>query len=125
MAGISELKALAARKRALVEESELHRQTLRLELQNVRLYGARIQSRFQRFKAARPLLLALPLFGAFWRWGRRSAPKPKLRGWRRWFNLGLSGWRAYRRFAPVLGAMSVMRSRSMRNRNGAHLPTDA
>lgn len=120
MAGISELSALAARKRALAAESELYRQTLRLELQNARLYGARIKSRFQLFKAARPLLLALPVLGAVWRWARRSASLHKPRGWRRWFNLGLSGWRAYRRISPVIGAVSMMRSRSLRSRNGDH-----
>ncbi len=107
MAGISELDSLAAKKRALVAESEVYRQTLRLELQNVRLYAARMQRRVDLLRSAKPLLALVPIIGAFagLRFRAKRAGRP--RGLRRWMRAALVGWRVYRNVAPVLKAVGL------------------
>src|SRR5215831_12207247 len=44
------MNELEARKRALVAESELYRQILRLEMQNLRLYGLHFRHRLAGFR---------------------------------------------------------------------------
>lgn len=54
------MKELEARKRALAAESEIYRQTLKLEVQNLRLYAHAMTQRCSSFGTENPLLL----FGA-------------------------------------------------------------
>lgn len=103
MAGILTIKELEARKRALAAESEVYRQTLQLEVQNLRLYGARLHGKLGFFSPANPLMMALPFGLSFLRfrgprWFQRK---------RKWRRPGLLGtiwlaWRLYRRFGPEL-----------------------
>jgi hypothetical protein len=78
MAKVFPLKELEARKRALVAESEVYRQTLILEVQNVRLYGARMRRTFYVLRLANPLVMLVGsfvgsrLFGAGGKGKRRS-----------------------------------------------------
>ncbi len=93
---------LEARKRALVAESEVYRQTLTLEIQNLRLYGVRFQRKFAVARLANPLILAATSWLAS-RWVRPKSTHRKRQGkWSRLFGASLMGWRLYRQFGPVL-----------------------
>ncbi len=84
---------LEARKRALAAESEVYRQTLTLELQNLRVYGLNLKRKFAGFGTLnRLLMLVVPLASPFlhrrrprgfrlvttaffvWRLGRKLVP---------------------------------------------------
>jgi hypothetical protein len=93
MDGIFGLKDLAARKRALVAESDAYRQTLRFELRNLRLYGAQVRRKFSILALVNPLLsMGAPLAGSLF--GKRQ---PK---WLRMAKAAFAGWHLFRRFAP-------------------------
>ena len=109
MVGISEVNSLAARRKALVEESEIYRRTLELELQNARLYAARVRQRFQLLRAAKPLLFLLPLVGSWLRPRVKAEPAKPSRGWRRVVSGLLLGWRMYRSAAPFLPTFAARR----------------
>lgn len=96
MAGIFALKDLEARKRALITESEVYRETLKLEVQNLQLYTIRMQRKLSFFSKAAPLLLLVkPLTNLL-----SPRRKPAKRGL---LASLLVGWRLYRQFAPMLG----------------------
>jgi hypothetical protein len=64
---------LEAKKKALVAESEVYRETLKLELQNLRIYGITTKRRLSSF--SRPghwMMLLMPLVGAFFK--KRQGP---------------------------------------------------
>jgi hypothetical protein len=105
------LKEIEARKHALVAESEVFRQTLTLEIQNLRLYSLRVQRKFASLRLANPLLLAAgTLFGARF---IRGGSRPKRRGkWSRLLGASLMGWRLYRQFGPPLQTVLLRRRRS-------------
>ena len=66
MARFLEIKDIQARKKALVAESEVYRQIMRLEIQNARLYGIGLKRRCSSFGTSNPLLLfGLPLLNRF------------------------------------------------------------
>jgi len=88
------MKDLQARKRALAAESEVYRQTLKLELQNLRLYGMSLKRKVTKARASSLALAAgAPLLWALLFKRRRS-------------KLGLASaavtaWNLYRKFAPL------------------------
>jgi hypothetical protein len=45
---------LEARKKLLVAESEVYRQTLKLDIQNVRLYSMRVQRKWSQYALLKP-----------------------------------------------------------------------
>jgi hypothetical protein len=99
MARFFQVDELEARKRALVTESEVYRQALKLEAQNLQLYGAAARRKLLVFGAVRPLLLTgLPFLLGWWRQRRAPAAKPGL------LKTALIGWRLYRQFGPVVHA---------------------
>jgi hypothetical protein len=92
MDGIFGVKDLAARKRALVAESEAYRQTLRYELRDLRLYGVRMRRKFSVVAVVSPLLsVGAPLAGSLF--GKRQSK------WLRMAKAALAGWQLYRRVA--------------------------
>jgi len=96
MAGIFEVEDLQAKKRALVRESEVYRQTLVMEFHNLRLYTERIRSKVTKLSRLNPFLtLAAPLAGGFF---RRTVGRSKLR----FVGKALMAWRLYKQFAPLL-----------------------
>jgi hypothetical protein len=100
MAAILSMKELEARKRALVAESEVYRETLKLELMNLQVYGARMQRKVASYGALKPLLfLGAPLIGSLF--GRR---RKALRGF---FGTVLTGYRLYRGFAPLVQRLII------------------
>lgn len=103
MAAIFEINQIQARKRALVAESEVYRQTLQLEARNLKLYGVATRQRFSRFRQYAPILTALTLLARGYI-TRKS--KPTILG--RLF----SAWRLYLKFAPAI-ALFLGRGRAM------------
>jgi hypothetical protein len=66
MGGIFEVKELEAKRAALAAESEVYRQTLNLELQNLRLYAVRTQQKLSTISTFKPFLtMLLPFAGSF------------------------------------------------------------
>jgi hypothetical protein len=110
------MRELRERKRQLVAESEVYRETLRLEVQNLRLYGLGLKEKLSALRAMNPLfvaaatLLGTPLGGVFARRRKRS-----------WLRLGLTslvGWQVYRQVAPLL-QLFLQRSRARTATDGA------
>jgi hypothetical protein len=101
---------LEARKRALVQEAEVYRETLNLELQNIRLSAVQLKKKYSSFRSSNPLMiLAAPLAGLFL---RKSSGPPKSR----FFASAIFLWQLYRKISALLpslfpGAASV-RARS-------------
>jgi hypothetical protein len=83
------------KKRALVAECEVYRETLKLELHNFRLYALRTRRKFTSFGAPQPLLLLLgPLMGAFLRRRRGS--------WLKRLLMTFLSWQFSQRIAPFI-----------------------
>lgn len=94
MAGIFQVRHLEARKQALAAESELYRQILKLEVENLRLSSARARRRFSVLgNSAQWLLLGAPVAGSLLRTRRM--------GRLRLFTTALMAWRMYQRIAPL------------------------
>jgi hypothetical protein len=115
MARLFKVKEWEERKRALAAECDVYRQTLHLEVQNLRLYSHRTKRKFNRLMAPNPvLMLVMPLVSAYFK-ARFS------RGQRRgkWWPL-VSGavmtWQLYRKVGPLLRAL-LFRSNSSQSIN--------
>lgn len=103
MAKIFRLSELQERKRLLVAESEVYRQTLKLEVQNIRLYTVRVQKKFALMRLANPLfLLAGSLAGTRFFGRKRSKGRGKVRTL---LALGMMSWRLFRNYGPLLQAL--------------------
>lgn len=99
------MKELAARRQLLVAESDIRRETLKLEVQNLQLYAAGIQQKMDSFRTANPLLMLAPLLGLFFGPPLRELIAQRRRRRHRWVRLGLSflfSLRLYRQFRPLL-----------------------
>ncbi len=99
------LKDLRERKAVLAAESEIYRETLRLEAQNLRLYTARVRRKLEFLKAANPLLAWAPLLGALGNLVFRKKREKRRRGWLGMAGAALSWWRTYRHYRPVVEAV--------------------
>jgi hypothetical protein len=89
---------LETKKRALAAEAEVFRETLKLELHNLRLYGIRTKQKFSDFgKPNRLLLLMAPFAGMMFR-------KKKSSFFRR-IAMGLLSYQVTNRVIPVLSAL--------------------
>jgi len=83
------IKDLEQRKKALAEESDIYRETLKIQVQNLRLYGVRARRRFSVFSPSNPLMmLATPFAWAFI--GKRRFPKV------RFITAAIIGWKLFR-----------------------------
>src|ERR1041385_1883273 len=92
------MNPLEAKRRALAAESEVYREMLKLELQNVRLYGVTAKRRLTRFTNARQLFLLLaPVLGGFFKRRRGSLLRQAL--------LGLLSWQVWNRLLPLLNGL--------------------
>jgi hypothetical protein len=106
------MNPLAARKQALVAESEIYRQALATELQSLKSSSVRISRNFRFLGLLKPILLVAPVVGSIV--GMRSAPrreKQRRSGWRKWWGTALIGWRVYRRATPVISHFISRRRR--------------
>ncbi len=116
MAEIFRVKDLEARKRALVAESELYRQTLTLEIQNLRIYGVRMQKKFAVMRMAGPLLIVIGSLVGSRVLGRSRAQKKRGK-WSRLLGASLMGWRLFRQFGPLV--QNILAQRRFRSKGAA------
>jgi hypothetical protein len=103
------MSELEARKRALVTESELNREALKAELENVRHYSAGFFQKVDRVRSFGPWLmmaapLAIPLIRLFT--NRKPAAPPKASGVKGGFATILLGVRLYRQYAPMVRSLA-------------------
>src|SRR5437868_12028166 len=92
------MNELEAKKRALVAESEVYRETLKLEVHNLRLYVSRTKQKLTGFTRPNPLLMLLgPLAGAFFRKRRAS--------WLRRATMAFLSWQVSHRLMPFLSGL--------------------
>jgi hypothetical protein len=104
MPGNFGLAELQSRKRALVEASEAQREVLLVEFDNLRLSATAFQRKLKLFSTvASGLGLVVPLVRSIFRFrGDLVAPIRKERSKRSLLGTALTGWRLYRKVAPVL-----------------------
>jgi len=97
---------LESRRKALAAEAEVYRQTLKLEIQNIKLYARQNRRRYTSIRPSNPLFAAAaPVLAALL---RRTRPVKKLN----MLSKLLIGWQMFSRFAPALpGIISAVRSR--------------
>ena len=101
------VEELERRKRALVERSEIYRETLRFEARNLEVYAAGLTSKVNKVRAFNPLMMVVaPLLKAFF---TRKLRKSKLG----LLAKGFLVWRLYRQFSPLLRGVFA------RHHNGA------
>ena len=101
---------LVARKRALVEESEAQRELIVAELQNLKASAAVMQRRLKVMSTAASVLgVVAPLASSFLRF-RAAAREPVRKAAKAGlFGTMLTGWRIYRRVAPVVRTLLARR----------------
>ena len=95
------MSELEKRKRMLVAESEVYRQTLKLELHNLRICTLRNKRRLTSFGRSNPLLTMLPMLGAFFAARRRRF------SWKQLTAFALMGLQLYNRLAPFCRGLFV------------------
>jgi hypothetical protein len=104
--GDVELSELEEKKKALIAEAEVYRQTLKLEIQNVRLYGAKARRAVGSFSFSNPLLvIGATLAGTLLK--QRSAFKLRAA------TVTFMAWQIYQRLViPIRGMFFRKRSRA-------------
>lgn len=116
MVGYFEDKELGARKQLLVAESEIYRETLKVETRNLGLYTLTLRQRWAWFKAANPAVaVVVPLVQTLIT--RRRA---KRRGW---LGKALWGWHLYQRFFPILSQLAARWLAYRHSQSAAHPPS--
>jgi MYXO-CTERM domain-containing protein len=106
---------LEQKKQMLIAESEVCRQALRLELQNLRLFTAQTKQRFRTFGVPKQtwLLAAAGVFSFWMRRRRRRFSMWRLGG------VGVLGWKVFQRVAPFCkGMLAGRRERRQRRMAG-------
>jgi hypothetical protein len=112
MARIFTIKELEARKRALVDECDLYRQTLSFEIHNLRLHATWTKRRASWLTLSPLWPLIPPLIKAF---VKRKQKQHRSSQWRL-FSTALVGWQLYQKIARFVPAI-FSRSRRARLRD--------
>src|SRR3954454_8359637 len=103
MPRLFKVKGFEEKRRALAAESEVYRETLKLEVQNLQIYAMRTQRRFHGVTKASPLLMfLLPLAKSFFMRKRKSQSQSRRGRMLRLMTAGYAGWQMYRKFSPML-----------------------
>jgi hypothetical protein len=85
---------LETRKKLLIAEGAVYRETLKLEFQNLRIYGIKTRQRLTSFRAGNPVLsFGVPILTS-WIARKRKA--------RKWGALAFLGWQLFNRLGPAL-----------------------
>ena len=99
MLRLVEVKELEEKRKALAQESDLYRETLKLQVHNLQLYAVRTRQRFSFLSPSNPWMMVLgPLLGAFI---RRRGRSPKMR----LIAGALFAWKLFKKFGAVLPAL--------------------
>src|SRR5882724_11508496 len=99
------MNPLDAKKQALIAESEVFRETLKLELHNLRLYGVRARQKFSNFGSPNKLLMLMAPFAGFILRRKRSSFMRKVA-------MGLLSYQFTNRVLPFLSALFSPTKRS-------------
>ena len=91
---ILKIKDLEERKRALVQESDVYRETLKLQFDNLLLYASRTQRKFSLLGRLNPLLMLLAPFAGKLS-GMGAFPKMRL------LSMSLFAWKMFKRIRSV------------------------
>jgi len=92
---------LERRKKLLMAEAAVYRETLKLEFQNFRIYGIKTKRRMTSFRGGNPLLaFGIPML---------TSLIAKRRGARKWSALAFLGWQMVSKLGPVLASRSRRR----------------
>ena len=116
MARLLKLAELEARKKALVAESEIYRQTLQVEVRNIQLSVAGTTRKLSHFKSLFAIvpvgssLLGMLIAGLFRRKKRESSGL-------RLLPTALMGWRLYQKYGPMLQPLLSKLTKTKRNSN--------
>ena len=102
MFGVFEVKELESKRKALAAESEVYRETLKLEARNMALYAKYLKVKSSR--APFEYLKFLPAVATLF--FRRKKPKGP-----RFLTTALLGWQVYNRVLPFCRAMFGTRNR--------------
>lgn len=95
------------KKKALAAESEVYRQTLKLEIQNLRMCAIREQPKIDLLGASSSLwTLGAPIAGIFLGRGRRGPLISFLQA-------AFTGWRWYRKVGPLIAACFPTQARRL------------
>jgi hypothetical protein len=126
MAGVSEIADLEARKRELVRQSELCRQSLQADLHNLAQYGANLRRRVDQVRSFGPWLLlaaplATPLVGLLFKKRGKTANSAAPARTKGIVASALLAYRLYRKYAPLVRSM-VGHLVSRRSRTGDRSP---
>lgn len=82
------------RKRLLIAEAEVYRQTLKLEFQNLRIYGLKTKRKLTSFGGGNPLLaFGIPMLTSLIARRRKA---------RKWGALGFIGWQLWSKLGSLL-----------------------
>ena len=100
------MKNLEARRKALAAEAEVYRQTMKLEIQNLRLYARQRKQQYTAISPRNPLfMIAAPLVTAFLGRSRRGKKA-------KFFAIALFWFQTFKRFAPLLpGIIAAFKQR--------------
>jgi len=98
---------LESRRKALAAEAEVYRQTLKLEIQNVKLYARQNRRRYTSIRPGNPLFAAAaPILATLL---QRTRPVRKVS----MLSKILLGWQMFSRVTPMLpGIIAALRSRA-------------
>jgi hypothetical protein len=96
MSRLLKVKEFENRKRALVMEAEVYRQSLLLQAQNIRLCAVQMRRKYTSVKPSNPLLLLLAPLAAGLMRRKQSSGKSG------WVSKALFAWQFIRKFAPMI-----------------------
>ena len=99
---------LEARRKALAQESDVYRESLKLQLQNLQLYGAHLRQRFNFLRPSNPLMMLIgPLIGGLIQSRRKSSRMGV-------FATLLFAWKMFGRIRSLLPALFARRKKRRR-----------
>jgi hypothetical protein len=119
VAGISKIKELEERKRALVAECETSRQALKEEVWKLRQQGLAFRHKVERVRSVGPWVMlastfAVPVLRPLFGLGKRvKAPRPS--ALKKGFATGLMAFRSYQKYSPLVRSL-VAQFRNKRRR---------
>ena len=95
------MSELEKRKKMLVAECEVYRQTLKLELHNLKISALRNKRRLTSFRPSNPLMTMLPMISVFFTARRRRF------SWKQLTAAAFMGLQLYNRLAPLCRGLFV------------------